>query len=156
MKKWLTCLLIALGALAAPGFSHATEADTFIQKRYPKATLKNLHTDTEKKEWIYQVTPTSGEPFIAAYSRAKARSGYYPLLLTATPEGEIISVELPGYPHTHGRKATTASFLKQYRDKTADEISYGHTIHGVTGATATAESTAKKVRELLKLMEAKK
>lgn len=156
INKWLTCFLIALGALAAPGLSLASSPETLIKKQYPDAVLKTLHEDPEKRDWVYQVTPATGETFIVAYGRTKARSGYYYILLTATPTGKIISVELPSYPHKHGRKATRSDHLKQYLNlEPSDTVLYGKNIHGVTGATSTAKTTAKKVRTLLALIKQK-
>lgn len=151
MKAKLTFLLIVLGAILAPGLSLASGPNALIQERHPEATLKSLYANDKKRDWIYEVTPASGQPVYVAYGRARSRSGYYYILLTATPAGKILSVELPNYPHAMGRRAASPSFLKQYEDQT--NVHYGSEIHGVTGATSTGKSTADKVRSLLKLIK---
>jgi hypothetical protein len=156
MKKWLPLLLISAGSICAPRLALSNEALEELAKRYPKATFEVLHENAENKEWIYQATSQSGDVFITAYSRAKSRSGYYPILLNVTTEGKIISVELPDYPHKFGAKAATLDFLKQYlKLMPSDSVQYGSNIHGVTGATSTAQTTAVKVGELLALIKTK-
>jgi hypothetical protein len=153
MKRLILFILSALGALAAPSFSRAANPTSVIKERYPDASHQAVHVDEKNSDWIYRVTPSGGESFYVAYGRARAKSGYYYILLTATSDGKLLSVELPSYPFPHGRKAVTQAFLKQFIGRASNELSYGREIHGVTGATSTGKSTTIKVRHMLAQIE---
>ncbi|MBT3294649.1 MAG: FMN-binding protein [Verrucomicrobia bacterium] len=102
--------------------------------------------------WTYLTVtdPTRGVVAVAGEWKAVGRHGRIETLVLADPTLHVISVTVLKHREQHGKGIVHASFLDQFRGKTATDFwRVGKDVDGISGATVSSRAVASGTRHCL-------
>jgi hypothetical protein len=82
-----------------------------------------------------------------------SRSGPFNIMVAVSVDETVMDVQIPKYPHQHGRGVKKSMFLEQFKGVSYGEpLALGEQIDGVSGATSSGTAVTAGVRQALLLV----
>lgn len=107
------------------------------------------------EDHLFTISSAEGQLGFAYLGRAASMKEMFDYVVLLTPELEIKKAKVLIYRENHGRQIGSQRWLKQFIGKgSGDSLEYGGEIDAISGATISAKSMTKAVKEVLNKMEA--
>lgn len=155
----LKSLVLLLG-LAGASWAWGSEVDSAfgasLSKVFPASNgWKNLSLESRSSRAPQLVEVRNGDVLlgygVSLYPVSK--SGPFRIVVAMAPDGTVISVKIPNYPHRQGRKVRKKTFLSQFNGVSYGKpLKLGEQVEGVSGATSSAAAITHSVRQALLLV----
>ncbi|MEM9648359.1 MAG: FMN-binding protein [Bacteroidota bacterium] len=154
--------LVVLGLLGCFAFS-PSKISPRLQQKLHNAVLTTFETEVFElqaitvdfeEDYLYKIE--SGESLLgyAYLGKAPSMKDVFDYVVLFNPDFSVKKAKVLIYRENHGRQIGSQRWLKQFIGKsTSDSLTYGDDIDAISGATISAKSMTKAVKEVLERMQ---